>query len=192
MLDVGCGRGEWMAELAQVGWDVYGVDPHEPIARVAQERFPDRITSAPLAEAHFPDAHFDLVTLLDVIEHVPDPIATMREARRILRPGGFLFLQTPRWGCLESHLFGRLWGGLDCPRHLCIFSDRTLNAALQRAGMRGTVIPALVSSHWQWILSCRFWSYERFGARVADDVYWTLAQRAPRYLLAPSSQHLII
>ena len=184
LLDVGCGVGEFMAEMAQLDWNVMGVEPSNA-ATIAGERFPGAVKRSTLEDASYPDASFDLVTLWDVVEHLPDPVTTLREVRRVLRPGGTLFIQTPRWGCVESRLFGNAWAGLECPRHLCIFSDATMLAALERAGLRGELVPPLVSSHWVWILSVRFWAQERWGMRAGQRVYWLLAQRLPRYLLTP-------
>lgn len=73
LLDVGCGSGEFLAQMRELGWDVFGVEPDPQAARVAREQFGLTVWPGALAEASFPDGFFDAVTLNHVIEHVADP-----------------------------------------------------------------------------------------------------------------------
>jgi 2-polyprenyl-3-methyl-5-hydroxy-6-metoxy-1,4-benzoquinol methylase len=142
LLDIGCASGEFLAAAESVGWDVYGIEPHLQAANIANSRLKPanapRVVSGPLELAHYADHSFDVITLWHVIEHLPAPIATLREVERILKPGGICIIQTPHWGSLESSLFRSYWAGLDAPRHYWIFSRRTLTAAAAQAGLRVT------------------------------------------------------
>jgi SAM-dependent methyltransferase/UDP-N-acetylglucosamine transferase subunit ALG13 len=97
-LDVGCATGDFVGVLAATtSLECHGVDPHEGYLRQLVCRFPEvharRIgTSGPLP---YPDATFDSVSLLDVLEHCPDEDALLGELRRVLRPGGLLVLTVP-------------------------------------------------------------------------------------------------
>jgi len=94
LLDVGSSYGAFLELARELGWAVTGVElAHKPAAYAAQERALDVFTGT-LAEAAYPDDTFDAVTLWDVIEHLDDPLSTLREIRRILRPGGMLMLFT--------------------------------------------------------------------------------------------------
>ena len=83
-----------------------------------------------------PASSADAITLHHVIEHVPDPIALLRECARILRPGGKLAVATPNVESLGHRLFGRCWLALDPPRHLHLFSMPALRACVRKAGLQ--------------------------------------------------------
>jgi len=88
-----------------------------------------------LEQQKFPAESFDAVTMSHVIEHVPEPIQTLSECARILRPGGRLFLWTPNHSSLGCRVFGKHWRGLEPPRHLHLFSPRSLKSLLNKAGL---------------------------------------------------------
>ena len=92
-----------------------------------------RILPGTLAEAKFPDESFDVVTMWDVLEHVPDPLTEVREVFRILRPGGLLVVNYPDIGTWIARLAGRQWWFL-LSVHLTYFTQNTLKAMLSRVG----------------------------------------------------------
>ncbi len=112
-LDVGCQCGALAVALAEAGADVTGVDVSEPLLDGARARargygVPARFVRAEGEALPFADASFDLVTLVDVIEHVADAARTVAECARVLRPGGTLFLKgpnrlSPRWLISDPH-----------------------------------------------------------------------------------------
>jgi len=185
VLDIGCVGGDFLGEMAQAGWQIAGVEPSAAAAASAAARFPGSIIHGTLEEASYPDGSFDLITLWDVVEHLPDPLASLREIRRVLRPGGLLVIQTSRWGCIESRFFGPAWVGLECPRHLSIFSWATLSRALRATGFQPRELPQLVSSHWVWALSASFVVQERLGRAIGQRAYHWLTRRPLRLLCAP-------
>ena len=138
-LDIGCGTGEFLLELRSRGWQVVGQEISDNAAIAAIEAGLDVRTSA-LDRCGFEAESFDLVTLWDVIEHLPDPLSALREIRRILRPSGLLVLSTPDIESLDSRLFAGWWHGLEMPRHLVLFGPETIRQALQRAGFQVQLI----------------------------------------------------
>lgn len=102
MLDIGCGAGNMIHHLSRYG-RVKGieVDPR-PVAMAQQRGYEVRLGDATRG-IPFPDASFDLVTALDVIEHVDEDEAILREAHRVMRPGGILAISTPAYMWLWSH-----------------------------------------------------------------------------------------
>ena len=123
LLDVGCGSGEWLTLMKNHGWRVEGVDFDENAVRVARERGLE-VHCGSLEEQRFPNDTFNAVTLNHVIEHVPDPVRTLTECARILKPGGRLILFTPNVSSLSHRIFRQDWRGLEPPRHLHLFSPR--------------------------------------------------------------------
>lgn len=135
-LDLGCGDGALLARLAGLGWDVWGIEP-DPNAAAAAERavgLPGRIMRGPAEDASYPTGFFDLITLTHSLEHLDDPVLVLSRARRWLQPGGLLRVQVPNIAGIEARLFGRLWHGLDVPRHRHHFSPATLALLLHRSG----------------------------------------------------------
>jgi SAM-dependent methyltransferase len=133
VLDVGCGTGGYLHLLRELGWEVYGV---EVDARACAEakRWGLGIFHGQLEEAGFPEEYFDLVRMNHVLEHLPHPLRSLKEAKRVLREGGKLLIEVPNVESLSAHLFGERWYHLDLPRHLFHFSPRTLRSLLEKAG----------------------------------------------------------
>jgi len=154
LLDVGCGDGAIAASLRDRGWTVAGVEPDPAAARAAQSRGLD-VVAATLEDARFDDASFDAVVMSHVIEHVPDPRATMRECARILRPGGTLLVVTPNFAGRGRRTFGEHWRGLEVPRHLHLFTPQSLAAMARAAGLAARVRTSARSAAWMYAVSAQ-------------------------------------
>jgi len=129
ILDVGSGVGGFVVGCRELGHQAFGVEPDRIGAgarltaiQIAARRLSSNVFSSALGEAlPFPDSVFDLVTLNQVVEHVPDQSAVLREAVRVLRPGGALYVACPNylrfyephykvfWLPLLSRSFGRAY-----------------------------------------------------------------------------------
>jgi SAM-dependent methyltransferase len=101
LLDAGCGGGRNLVELARIG-SVSAIEPSAPAYEKARARNIGRVLQARIEEMPFPDRSFDVVTCLDVIEHVRDDAAGLATLRRVTRPGGFLVVTVPAYGWLWS------------------------------------------------------------------------------------------
>lgn len=88
-----------------------------------------------LLEAGYPNDHFDVVTLFETLEHVYEPVRTLQEARRILKPGGLVSVEVPNWDGWLRPLFGKSWIPLLLPTHLQHFSRATLRRCVETAGL---------------------------------------------------------
>lgn len=134
MLEVGSGYGYLLDYFRQDGWDVLGVEPNEGLNRHARKALNLTVESKILPEARFPDASFDAVLMMHVIEHVPDPQDTLREIHRVLRPGGMLVMETPRYDTLMFKLLGRRERSLSCFGHIYFFTSGTLREISEKTG----------------------------------------------------------
>jgi SAM-dependent methyltransferase len=101
ILEVGCGPGGMMEPLAEHG-RVHGIDiSHDAIRYCRHRGFPNVVTGSG-TDLPFADRSFDLVALFDAIEHIPDDRGVLAEVRRVIRPGGVLFISVPAYQFLYS------------------------------------------------------------------------------------------
>lgn len=134
-LEVGCGAGEALAIMRDLGWTVLGVELDPTAASVARQRGTEVITE-PLESLQLPEGGFDAIGMNHVLEHVTAPKALLAEAFRILRPGGLLSVTTPNVDSLGRRVFGSSWQWLDPPRHLTLFGRKALREMLKTIGYR--------------------------------------------------------
>lgn len=136
LLDVGCGKGKFLATAARRGWEAWGIEPSQ--RSVSQTAAGARIFAGSFDDAELPDGYFDLVTMWHTLEHFHQPLETLVRIRRKLKADGILVVRVPnsdswdfRWGRGD-------WFQLDLPRHLYHFSPASLSAMLEKAGFRVT------------------------------------------------------
>ena len=135
LLDVGAATGFFVEQARVVGWDAVGVEPSEWASAYARDELGVDVRTGTLEEMRFPDGTFDVVALWEVIEHLPDPLVTLAEIRRVLKPRGRLVLSTPDAGSLAARLSGRWWlGWRKVPEHLFFFDRQNLDRLLVGAG----------------------------------------------------------
>lgn len=144
VLDLGCGDGRTLWTLQQLGCEGVGVDFDRQAAEAARARGLNVRVGA-LDQQEFPDEAFDAILLSHVIEHLPDPLATMEECLRILKPGGQLKMLTPNASSLGHRWFGVHWIALDPPRHLNIFTPRSLERLMGEDGFVEAEAPTTAS-----------------------------------------------
>jgi SAM-dependent methyltransferase len=119
--------------MRDLGWDVCGVEPDPQAAAEAAAAGLD-VRVVVLDTVSLPEAHFDAITLHHVIEHLHDPVGTLRLCRKLLKPGGVISIATPNFNAEGHRLFGKDWFPLEPPRHLLLFTPPSLRQALERAG----------------------------------------------------------
>lgn len=137
LLDVGCGVGAYLEQMAPLGWEPWGVELSPDAAAAAARRLggpAERIFAGRVEDARFDDESFDLVTMSHVLEHLGDPAAILARIRRWLLPGAVLRIWVPNVASLEARVFRRLWLGLQVPRHLWHFTPQSLTALVGHAG----------------------------------------------------------
>jgi SAM-dependent methyltransferase len=129
---MGCGSGKFLSFMRGIGWRTYGTDI-SPGAVEAARGNGHQVSCSDVRQAGFPDNFFDLITLNNVLEHVYDPIATLQELHRVLRPGGELIVCVPNFDCYERQVFGKYWDALKIPVHFHHFNSKSLTHALVTA-----------------------------------------------------------
>jgi SAM-dependent methyltransferase len=104
-LEIGCAGGAFLSAARKLGFEAQGVELSEDASRFAKEKFGLQVFVGELEDAHFPDGSFDVVFMGDVIEHLSDPITTIREIHRVLDKKGMLVMGLPSQ---TNNLFSRL------------------------------------------------------------------------------------
>jgi SAM-dependent methyltransferase len=147
VLDVGCGYGFFLNHMAGQGWQAEGIEI-SPLGRAYARRFPGlQIRGKTLPDQDLPADFYDAVTLFYVLEHLPDPIAVLKETQRLLKAGGVLLLRWPHSTPIVR-LLGPLARGLDLyhtPYHLFDYSTRFLGSTL--TGLGFTAIRTLIAGN---------------------------------------------
>jgi len=142
LLEIGCAYGFLLNFFRQNGWDVSGVEISEESSSYARKRFGLKVVTDTIEHAGYSDGEFDAILMLDIIEHLPDPVVSLKEVRRIIKPDGILIVQVPyelsHWEKIfEALLQGKKPGTvspIDVPAHLYFFTPKTVNRLLKKAG----------------------------------------------------------
>lgn len=137
LLDIGCGAGSLLFAARRAGWDAVGTEvSRTAAAHVRAAGF--EVFHGELAAARYPDAHFDVVTASEILEHLPDPLSLVAEVARVLRPDGMFWATTPHARGLSARLLGLRWSTVSPPEHLQLFSLGGARRLLERAGFTRT------------------------------------------------------
>jgi SAM-dependent methyltransferase len=136
LLDIGCGTGLFLHLAAEAGMQVHGIELSASAVDYARTNYGLDVHHGTLEDAEIAPASCNIVVMWHVLEHLPDPVAGLRQVAELLAPGGLLFAAVPNFGSYEARLFGRRWYSLDAPRHLFHFTPQTLAAAVEQAGLQ--------------------------------------------------------
>jgi SAM-dependent methyltransferase len=156
LVDIGCGPGIFLQALHTLNpnWQLVGVEPDPHSANIARQAGLT-IQQCRIEEATLAYGQLDAVTLWYVIEHVPDPVGVLRNAARLLKPDGLLYLSLPMCDSWEARLFGRYWAGWDLPRHFSAFDIKSLRAVLAKAGFTPVVETCINGTSYGFLTSLR-------------------------------------
>jgi len=134
LLDVGCATGRFLIVARSSGWEVMGLEIIDKAAQIGRDHFQLNIISSQLERTHLPENSFDVVTLWDVLEHMPSPRKAFEKIISLLRPGGYVFFSIPNLDSFDRKLFGDDWIGWDPPRHFYLFNQTTIRRLLDETG----------------------------------------------------------
>jgi len=134
ILDVGCASGNFLKVAKKNGFrDVFGVELNSSMREIASHKGIEIIGST-LTDAYRTGRTFDVITLWDVFEHLPDPITSLELIFSMLNQNGLLFISIPNLNSFDRFLFGKSWIGWDAPRHFFLFDQKLLKELLNKCG----------------------------------------------------------
>lgn len=133
VLDIGCWDGSLLGGLP-TDWRRVGVEPNPQAAETARGRGLE-VVDAPMETATLPTGGFDLVLMMDVLEHLSEPVAALRKAAGWLAPGGRLFAVTGNGTGFAARLYGGRWYYLNYPDHVGCFGTKSIRLALREVAL---------------------------------------------------------
>ncbi len=169
IVDVGCAFGYFLEVASSRGWRTQGVEISGYAAEAARKRAGCLVHAGTLASAGIEAATIDAVTMWDALEHTLDPSAALTETRRILRPGGYLFMTLPNAANVPARMMGSHWYGFkSAAEHNYFFSPDTIGRMLEK-----TRFSLVEIRRGEWPCSARFLAakigpYSRPASRLAD------------------------
>jgi len=130
VLDVGCGLGQFVQVANRIGWKAEGLELSKEAVDFARRQGVAVRELDFLSEEIKPNS-YDLVTLFEVVEHVPNPSEFLHRAGEVVRPGGLVYLTTPNFASIDRFLLGKHWEIIH-REHLTYFTPRTLRALVKK------------------------------------------------------------
>lgn len=135
VLDIGCGAGDTLLLLKDLGFTVYGIDMDKRAIETAKTRGIQNLKFGTYeALLQYPDNYFDVIRMYHVIEHIDNPVRCFEIIHKKLKKDGELVVGTPNVDSVISRLFNSYWYNLDSPRHLFLFSPKTLRQMAKKTG----------------------------------------------------------
>ena len=130
VLDIGCGLGTALDDLARLGCEVLGIEPNPDAAKRCKERGLN-VECALVEDLNYPENCFDTVILFHVIEHLASPKNILQKIFHILKPSGHVFIWCPNAESYVAKFFGDSWAGWRLPFHLYHFTPKTMSAVIE-------------------------------------------------------------
>jgi 2-polyprenyl-3-methyl-5-hydroxy-6-metoxy-1,4-benzoquinol methylase len=184
LLDIGCATGSFLA-AGSADWHTVGVEFSAGAAQTARDQYGLTVYQGSVEQAPLAAAQFDVVSMWDVLEHVPDPSRTLRHIHRLLRPDGVLVARVPNLDAWDAQMFGNSWAGLDQPRHMCVTSETTLARLLEATGFIPITYACIrIGTYGMLMLSWRFWLQQHVPDTRRRALLYRLLDNLPARIIS--------
>jgi len=134
VLDIGCAAGFFLETASRRGWEPHGVEISDYAAKHAREKLSLDVVTGDFITLDLPREKFNLVLMMDVIEHLSSPKKGLLKANAALESGGLLVIETPNYESAPSKTLGVEWGLISPEHHLYYFTPATIKRALEETG----------------------------------------------------------
>jgi 2-polyprenyl-3-methyl-5-hydroxy-6-metoxy-1,4-benzoquinol methylase len=185
VLELGCAHGSFVALLRQVGYDAGGVEMSPWVVDFGRKTFDVPILIGPIEALEIPLASFDAIVLMDVLEHLPNPVETMKHCLRLLKPDGFLLIQTPQFRAKMK--FAELVARQDpfieilkADEHLYLFSDKSVTRMFRQLGASHIQFEPAIFAHYDMFFAV---SRTRIRSKSKKQIESALFQTSSRRLV---------
>ena len=187
MLEIGCASGSYLHHMAQRGWEVEGIE-FSPTAAQAARALGYAVEIGALETITKPADRYDLIVGWMVLEHLHQPVESLRKLARWAKRDGMLAVSVPNVGSAESRIFGSNWYALQLPTHLFHYDTSSISKVMAAAGWQVTRIhhhrtaANLIASTGYWLcdrgftrLGNRFIQFPETGGRIGALLMFPLA-----------------
>lgn len=134
ILDIGCSAGYFLDCMH--GWERYGIERVSLYAEKAKVKYGDNIHLGTLEDYEGALGYFDVITLQDVLDHMPDPLQALNKCYALLKPGGLIVVKVHDVSCLFARLLGQKFYAFIPPQHLIYFNKKNLIKMLNISGFK--------------------------------------------------------
>jgi 2-polyprenyl-3-methyl-5-hydroxy-6-metoxy-1,4-benzoquinol methylase len=174
LLDIGCATGQFLHEFnLATDWSVTGLEPIPTAADFARETWGLKVISAPFSRTRFGESRFDVVTMWDVLEHMRDPSAILKDIYALLNPGGCFVLKIPDPSSAEARIFKENWVGFEVPQHLYAFQNELIISKLKEIGFSIVIVNSLAK-----------WLVDKGSIHIADMLKIWIKNSIGRFIAA--------
>ena len=135
LLDVGCGIGDYISLLQELGWCVQGIEPAKKAVDFANQTGRN-VECTTFEQADYPEHFFDVITMWHVLEHFPNPYEVLLKVSDMMKDNGLLMIGIPNYDSFDRRLFRKFWNGFEIPLHLSHFTPDTIKNVLVSAGFQ--------------------------------------------------------
>lgn len=134
LLDVGFGAGALLRVARDHGWKTHGIEASSAAVEQGKRHRLGDVVHGDFLEVAWPAAHFDVIVMTELVEHLVAPERFLEQAARLLRPGGMLYMTTPHGRGVSGRVLGSSWSVLRPPEHLHLYSIASMHEVLRRTG----------------------------------------------------------
>lgn len=136
ILDIGAGTGTFLSNFKELGWKVDGVELSNDAVKFSKKIFKIKLKIGDFFDHSFQTNYYDVATLNNALEHLYNPLETLKRAHKLLKKNGMIIITVPNVDSLGLKIFGKRWHAIQPPRHLYHFSEKTLNEMLNKSGFK--------------------------------------------------------
>lgn len=161
-LDVGCGTGRILQEAQRwEQWQLFGLEPIPHLAEYTRNRLNIPVHPLSFEEYHGDENGFDIITMWDVLEHLPAPSAGIKKVANLLNVDGYFIFTIPNVNSIWRKVFKRSWIGYELPRHLYLYPPNILNDMLEHSDLQIIEKKCIAGSHGTLMLDLRRWNQDK-------------------------------
>ena len=198
LLDIGCSTGRFLIIARDRGWDIKGVEFVEKAAQIARQEYFLDVSIGSLLSTPLKENYYDVVTLWDVLEHLPNPKSALEKIHHLLRDDGILIFSIPNLKSFDRYLFGKAWIGWDAPRHFTLYSAENLIQLFNETGYQILTKRCITGGKGTFFLSmdllsnqCKAFSFIRIFDPIISLLLWPYRQISYKLKRGPIITYVI-